>query len=58
MKVTLVIGIVMLILIFAPFALVWSLNTLFNLSIAYTFKTWLASFVLAATVGGTKVSKK
>lgn len=31
------------VIIFAPFATLWSLNTLFNLGIAYTFKTWLAT---------------
>lgn len=27
---------------YAPFILIWALNTLFGLGIAYTFKTWLA----------------
>lgn len=29
----------------APFAVVWSLNTLFALGIAYSFKTWGAVLV-------------
>lgn len=34
-----------------PFALVWSLNTLFPiLSIPYNFKTWLASLILMAII--------
>lgn len=27
-------------------AIIWSLNTLFGLGIAYTFKTWMAAVVL------------
>ena len=35
---------VILVIIFGPFAFIWSLNALFpSLAIAYTFKTWLAS---------------
>ena len=29
----------------APLALIWSLNTLFTLGIEYTFLTWLAALV-------------
>jgi len=29
-----------------PFAIIWALNTLFSLSIPFTFWTWLSSFVL------------
>tara|TARA_R100000008_G_scaffold11231_1_gene5619 strand:- start:1434 stop:1634 length:201 start_codon:yes stop_codon:yes gene_type:complete len=29
-----------------PVLLIWSLNTLFHLGIAYNLKTWFASFVL------------
>ena len=32
-----------------PFAIIWALNTLFALGIAYTFWTWLAVFVLNMT---------
>jgi hypothetical protein len=38
-----------------PFALIWALNTLFNLSIAYGFFEWLAAFILLATVKETGV---
>ena len=31
-----------------PLALIWSINTLFNLKIAYTFLNWVASFFLIA----------
>jgi hypothetical protein len=30
-----------------PWAIVWSINTLFGLSIPYTLETWLAASVLA-----------
>lgn len=50
------------VIIFAPFATIWSLNTLFGLGIAYTFWTWLATVWIqmvtfgsvAATVNGRK----
>ena len=29
-----------------PLLTIWALNTLFSLSIAYTFSTWLATIVL------------
>ena len=35
-----------------PLLLIWSLNTLFGLGVAYSFKTWLATLVLAGAVGG------
>ena len=38
-------------IIFGPFALIWALNTLFALSIPYTFWTWLASFVISTIFG-------
>jgi hypothetical protein len=39
-----------------PLAAIWSLNTLFGLSIAYTLKTWAAALVLAWVIGGTNKS--
>ena len=38
--------------VFAPFAIIWALNTLFGLGIAYTFWTWLAVGVLNLTWAG------
>lgn len=29
-------------LIFAPFITIWSINTIFNTAIVYSFKTWFA----------------
>lgn len=40
-------------IIFAPLATIWSLNTLFGLGIAYTFWTWLAmAWLSTVTFGG------
>jgi hypothetical protein len=33
-------------LIFSPFLCIWALNVLFSLAIPYTFKTWLAGFII------------
>ena len=56
------IGITMLMLfiigisILMPFVLIWSLNILFKLNIAYTLKTWFASFLLISMFGNYVVS--
>jgi len=39
--------------IFWPLFVVWALNTLFKLTIAYTFKTWLAALILIGAVKST-----
>lgn len=41
-----------------PFAVVWSLNTLFAVGLSYTWQTWLASFILTAVVSGSIVRQK
>jgi hypothetical protein len=47
MKALFVVAIVVLIIIFAPFATLWALNVLFPvLAIPYTFETWAASLIL------------
>jgi len=35
---------------FAPFAFIWALNTLFGLTIAYSFKTWLAALIIGTII--------
>lgn len=35
-----------LVIVVLPLATIWSLNTLFALSIAYTWQTWLAAQIL------------
>ena len=43
-----VVGILVLAIMFMPLAVIWALNTLFGLGIAYGFYEWLAVFVLSA----------
>ena len=52
--------VVIAIVILAPLAVIWALNTLFALGIAYNFWTWLAVLVLTATFGkaNVKVNKE
>ena len=53
MKYLLVIGFVIGLLILAPVATIWSLNTLFPvLNIPITFDTWCAALILGGVVGG------
>jgi hypothetical protein len=35
-----------ILLTFTPLALIWSMNTLFNVSIGYTLKNWFAALVI------------
>lgn len=44
-----VILICVLLLIFAPFAIIWALNTLFALGVVYNFWTWLSVVILNLT---------
>ena len=54
---TAIIAILALVL-FWPFAIIWAVNTLFGLGIAYTFWTWLAAMVIMAAFGKTHVNIK
>ena len=40
------------IVFFFPFAAIWSLNTLFGLTIEYTFDTWVSAFLLTSLIQG------
>jgi hypothetical protein len=43
-----------LLIVVAPVATIWSLNTLFPaLTIPYTFNTWASALILGGVVGGT-----
>jgi len=44
--------------IFWPWVIIWAVNTLFGLGIAYTFWNWLAALVLTTAFGKTSVSVK
>ena len=46
---------VIAIIVFAPFIIIWALNTLFALGIEYTFWTWLAMLVVTGAFGKTHV---
>ena len=47
-------GVILVFIVLAPLATIWSLNTLFPiLNIPMGFDTWLASLILAGVVGGT-----
>jgi hypothetical protein len=48
---------ILLAIIFFPFAVIWALNTLFGLSIGYTFWTWLAVVVLSSIINPNLKSK-
>lgn len=37
-----------------PFLLIWSLNTLFVLNIAFDVKTWVAAWILIAMFAATR----
>ena len=39
-------AVLVLVIVTAPFVTIWTLNTLFSLTIAYTWKTWLAAFLI------------
>lgn len=46
-----VVGAIVLLLavvILIPLGVIWSLNTLFGLGIAYTFKTWFAALFISS----------
>ena len=58
MKVGLIIGIALFVVIGAPLATIWALNTLFPvLNIPFTIETWLAAFIIPAAFK-TEVSMK
>ncbi len=44
------IPIIIILIIFAPLAIIWALNTLFALGIAYTFTNWLATAIIAVAI--------
>jgi membrane protein implicated in regulation of membrane protease activity len=45
MKYVFAILLILIYLIFGPLLFIWSLNTLFNMNILYTFDTWIASYI-------------
>ena len=48
-KVLIIVAVALLVVIGAPIALIWAVNTLFPvLAIPYTLETWLAAFIVPA----------
>ena len=43
---------------FMPIALIWSINTLFELKIPYTVETWAAALVISSVFGTTGLKRK
>ena len=50
-------AIIFLAIIFMPLAVIWAVNTLFGLGIAYGFYEWLAVFVLSVFFNSPRVRK-
>ena len=56
-KILFVLAFVLLIVVCAPLATIWALNTLFPaLAIPTTLNTWMATFLLSAVVSGQGLS--
>ena len=54
-----VVGLVIVIILLGilwPLVVIWAVNTLFGLGIAYTFVNWLAVLILTMTFGKANVS--
>ena len=57
-NITLAVLLIIAIVVGAPLAVIWALNTMFPaLAIAYTVETWLATFIMSLVVGRTQVNK-
>lgn len=51
MKALVLILLAIIVFVFIPLLLIWAVNTLFSLAIAYTFINWLASLVIVLIIG-------
>lgn len=49
---------VLIMFILAPLAVLWALNTLFTLGLAYTFTNWLAVIVLLIVLSARNTTVK
>ena len=56
MKALLVIALVLLVIVCGPLASIWAVNTLFGLTIPFTFETWAASLILTGAITSRKNS--
>lgn len=48
---------VILCVVFGPFLMIWSVNTLFGLTIPFTLKTWFAALILGGSLSARRASK-
>lgn len=46
----LLILLIILVIVLGPLLIIWSLNTLFGLGIAYTLQTWVAALILGGVL--------
>lgn len=51
MKAISIILLVIALVFLVPYVFLWALNVLFHLGFAYTFKNWLAAFVITMIFG-------
>lgn len=51
-KILMLVVLALVLIILMPYAAIWSLNTLFTLTIPFTFDTWCAAVVLSGVVSG------
>lgn len=58
MQFILMLAIIVLVVIGGPLATIWSINTLFGLTIEVTIATWFASFWLTSIFGGAILKTK
>jgi len=49
---------ILAIIIILPLGVIWGLNTLFSLSIAYNSSTWLAVILVSMATGGSRYGGK
>jgi len=54
MRALILIGFVLTVIVLIPLALIYSINTLFDLSNPYDFQHWLAAFIVIAIAQGNR----
>lgn len=57
MKITALVLFAIMLLAMVPFAIIWALNTLFALGLAYSFTNWLAVLILKLLVFYNNIQK-
>lgn len=55
--VLMMIACVIVAVIFGPLATIWALNTLFKMSIEYSFENWVAVMILYSVISGVKYNR-